>query len=148
MKVILLKDIKGTGKKDQIIEASDGFARNYLLPRKLAVEASAANLNAIAGAKAAADHRREAERLAALEQAKKLEEFTVTVSVRAGEKGRLFGKVTNQEIADALKAQFGLEIDRRKISVGTIKELGENEAELKLFAEISAKLKLRIVAQE
>ncbi|MDR3086108.1 MAG: 50S ribosomal protein L9 [Christensenellaceae bacterium] len=148
MKVILLKDIKGTGKKDQIIEASDGFARNYLLPRKLAVEASASNLNAIAGAKAAADHRREAERLAAREQAKKLEEFTVNVAVRAGEKGRLFGKVTNQEIADALKAQYGIEVDRRKISVGTIKELGENEAEVKLFPEISAKLKLKIVAQE
>ena len=109
MKVILLKDIKGTGKKDQIIEASDGFARNYLFPRKLAVEASNANLNAIETAKSAQSHRKEVE--------------------------------------DALKAKYGMEVDKRKISIDTIKEVGDAEAVVKLYPEVSAKLKLKIVPQ-
>ena len=96
MKVILLKDIKGTGKKDQIIEASDGFARNYLFPRKLAMEASAANLNAIENAKSAQSHRKEVEKQEAQELARKMGEMVVEVAVRAGENGKLFGKVTNQ----------------------------------------------------
>lgn len=148
MKVILLKDIKGTGKKDQIIEASDGFARNYLIPRKLAVEATATNLNAVQNQKAAVDHKKQQEKQQAQELAKKLEGVEITIHVRAGEKGRLFGKVTNQEIADALNEQFSLEIDRRKISVGTIKEVGPAEAEIKLYPEVAATLKLNIVAQE
>ena len=113
MKVILLKDIKGTGKKDQIIEASDGFARNYLFPRKLAVEASNANLNAIETAKSAQSHRKEVEK----------------------------------EVADALKAKYGMEVDKRKISIDTIKEVGDAEAVVKLYPEVSAKLKLKIVPQ-
>ena len=96
MKVILLKDIKGTGKKDQIIEASDGYARNYLFPRKLAVEASSANLNAIETAKSAQNHRKEVEKKEAQELAKKMSEMSVDVAVRAGENGKLYGKVTNQ----------------------------------------------------
>lgn len=147
MKVILLKDIKGTGKKDQIIEASDGFARNYLFPRKLAVEASAANLNAIENAKSAQSHRKEVERQEALELAKKMGEMTVEIAVRAGENGRLFGKVTNQEVADALKAKYGMEVDKRKISVEGVKNVGDAEAVVKLYPEVSAKLKLKIVAQ-
>lgn len=147
MKVILLKDIKGTGKKDQIIEASDGFARNYLFPRKLAVEASASNLNAIETAKSAQSHRKEVERQEALELAKKMGEMTVEIAVRAGENGRLFGKVTNQEVADALKAKYGMEVDKRKISVDGIKNVGDAEAVVKLYPEVSAKLKLKIVAQ-
>ena len=148
MKVILLKDIKGTGKKDQVIEASDGFARNYLFPRKLAMEANAANLNSIETAKKAQDHRKEQEKLQAMEYAKQLSAKQVTVQVRAGEKGRLFGKVTNQEIADALKAQHGIQIDKRKISVDTIKEVGDAEAEVRLYPEVSAKLRLKVVAKE
>lgn len=147
MKVILLKDIKGTGKKDQIIEASDGFARNYLFPRKLAVEASSSNLNAIETAKSAQSHRKEVERQEALELAKKMGEMTVEIAVRAGENGRLFGKVTNQEVADALKAKYGMEVDKRKISVDGIKNVGDAEAVIKLYPEVSAKLKLKIVAQ-
>lgn len=147
MKVILLKDIKGTGKKDQIIEASDGFARNYLFPRKLAVEASASNLNAIETAKSAQSHRKEVERQEALELAKKMGDMTVEIAVRAGENGRLFGKVTNQEVADALKAKYGMEVDKRKISVDGIKNVGDAEAVIKLYPEVSAKLKLKIVAQ-
>ena len=147
MKVILLKDIKGTGKKDQIIEASDGFARNYLFPRKLAVEASNANLNAIETAKSAQSHRKEVEMEEAMALAKKMSEMTVEIAVRAGENGRLFGKVTNQEVADALKAKYGMEVDKRKISIDTIKEVGDAEAVVKLYPEVSAKLKLKIVPQ-
>ena len=147
MKVILLQDIKGTGKKDQIIEASDGFARNYLFPRKLAREASAANLNAIENAKQAETHRKEVEHDEAVEQAKKMEAMTVEIAVRAGENGKLYGKVTNQEIADALKKKYGLDIDKRKISVDTVKNVGTAEAIVKLYPEVSAKLTLKIVAQ-
>lgn len=148
MKVILLKDIKGTGKKDQIIEASDGFARNYLFPRKLAVEASASNLNAIENAKSAQSHRKEVERQEAQELARKMGDMVVEIAVRAGENGRLYGKVTNQEVADALKAKYGMDIDKRKITVDTVKNVGETEAVIKLYPEISAKIKLNIVAKD
>ena len=148
MKVILLKDIKGTGKKDQIIEASDGFARNYLFPRKLAVEASASNLNAIENAKSAQSHRKEVERQEAQELARKMGDMVVEIAVRAGENGRLYGKVTNQEVADALKAKYGMDVDKRKISVGAIKEVGAAEAVIKLYPEITAKVKLNIVAKD
>ena len=148
MKVILLKDIKGTGKKDQIIEASDGFARNYLFPRKLAVEASSSNLNAIENAKSAQSHRKEVERQEAQELAKKMGDMVVEIAVRAGENGRLYGKVTNQEVADALKAKYGMDIDKRKITVDAVKNVGETEAVIKLYPEISAKIKLNIVAKD
>ena len=148
MKVILLKDIKGTGKKDQIIEASDGFARNYLVPRKLAVEASASNLNAIENAKSAQSHRKEVERQEAQELAKKMGDMVVEIAVRAGENGRLYGKVTNQEVADALKAKYGMDIDKRKITVDAVKNVGETTALIKLYPEISAKIKLNIVAKD
>ena len=148
MKVILLKDIKGTGKKDQIIEASDGFARNYLVPRKLAVEASASNLTAIENAKSAQSHRKEVERQEAQELAKKMGDMVVEIAVRAGENGRLYGKVTNQEVADALKAKYGMDIDKRKITVDAVKNVGETEAVIKLYPEISAKIKLNIVAKD
>ncbi len=148
MKVILLKDIKGTGKKDQIIEASDGFARNYLFPRKLAVEASASNLNAIENAKSAQSHRKEVERQEAQELARKMGDMVVEIAVRAGENGRLYGKATNQEVADALKAKYGMDIDKRKITVDAVKNVGETEAVIKLYPEISAKIKLNIVAKD
>ena len=147
MKVILLKDIKGTGKKHQIIEASDGYARNYLFPRKLAVEASSANLNAIETAKSAQNHRKEVEKKEAQELAKKMADMCVDVAVRAGENGKLFGKVTNQEVADALKAKYAIEVDKRKITVDGIKNVGPAEAVVKLYPEVSAKLKLIIVAK-
>ena len=147
MKVILLKDIKGTGKKDQIIEASDGYARNYLFPRKLAVEASSANLNAIETAKSAQNHRKEVEKKEAQELAKKMSEMSVDVYVRAGENGKLYGKVTNQEVADALKSKYAIDVDKRKITVDGIKNVGPAEAVVKLYPEVSAKLKLNIVAK-
>ncbi len=147
MKVILTQDIKGTGKKDQVIEVSDGYARNYLFPRKLAREASEKNLNSIRTAEAAQKHRKNVEREEALALAAKLKEMTIRVGVKAGEKGRLFGSVTTQEIADALKAQFGMEIDKRKISLPEpIRQVGPAKAEAKLYPEISAELMLDVFA--
>ena len=103
MKVILLKDIKGTGKKDQIIEASDGYARNFLFPKGLAKEASAANLNSIENAKKAQQHREDVEKASAEETARKLAGKVLRVSARGAEGGRLYGSVTSQEIAEALQ---------------------------------------------
>lgn len=149
MKVILLEDLPGTGKKDQIIEVSDGYARNFLLPRKKALEATATQLNAIKTAKAAQVHKRDMERQEALAQAERFKELTVTVPVKAGSAGRLFGAVTSQEVSDALKAQHGIELDKRKVVIADpIKSLGEAKVSVKLYPEISASLKLNIVAAE
>jgi large subunit ribosomal protein L9 len=148
MKVILKQDLKGTGKKDQIIEVSDGYARNFLFPRKMAVEASAQNLNSIRTAEAAKQHKKDTERDVAVDLAEKIKQMTVKVSVKAGEKGRLFGSVTTQEIADALKAQHGVDIDKRKISLEEpIKQVGAAKAVVKLYPEVSTTLSLEVVAQ-
>ena len=111
MKVILLKDIKGTGKKDQIIEASDGFARNFLFPKGLAREASATNLNAIENAKAAQKHREDVERAKAEETRKALSGNAIKIVARGAEGGRLYGSVTAQEIADELFKQYGVKVE-------------------------------------
>ena len=114
MKVILLMDVKGTGKKDQIVEASDGFARNYLIPRKMAKEATAEALNAISRAKSADKHREDVRRAEAEQRARELKGKVVQLTVRGGENGKLYGAVTNDQIAAALKEQFGIEIDKRR----------------------------------
>jgi len=147
MKVILTQDIKGTGKKDQIIEVSDGYARNFLFPRKLALEATAANLNSVKNLKAAEAHRKDEEKKEALVLAEKMKGLVVDVPVKAGENGKLFGAVTNQEVATALQKQHGIEIDKRKINLGTIKNIGPAEAQVRVYAETVATLKLNIVAK-
>ena len=147
MKVILLKDIKGTGKKDQIIEVSDGFGRNYLLPRKMAVEATSEAINSIENSKSAAKHREDVKKNEAEQAARDLKGKTVTVRVRAGENGRLYGSITTQEIADALKAQHGVELDKRKIEVeGKITSVGQTTITLKMYAGVAAKMNLVIEA--
>lgn len=147
MKVILLEDIKGTGKKDQVIKVSDGYARNFLFPRKLAMEASAQNLNSLRKAEQAHQHKKDVEREEAIALAERLKEMTVRVSVKAGEKGRLFGSVTTQEISDALKEQFGVTVDKRKISLPEpIRQIGPGRAEAKLYTEVTAELTLDVVA--
>ena len=145
MKVILLKDIKGTGKKDQVIEVSDGFGRNYLLPRKMAIEATAEAVHSIEKSKQAEKHREDVKRDEAEKQARDLKGKVVIVKVRAGEGGRLYGSITGQEIADALKAQHGVEIDKRKINLdGDIKAFGTYQFEIKLYAGITAKLSVSV----
>ena len=141
MKVILLQDIKGTGKKDQILEISDGYARNYLLPRKLAREATAEAVNSVEKSKSADRHREEVKRAEAEKQARELKGKVIQLSVRGGENGKIYGSVTNDQIASALKEQLGVNIDKRKIEVEEpIKNAGQAFITLKLMAGVSTRL--------
>ena len=145
MKVILLQDVKGKGKKGQLLEISDGYARNYLLPRKLAVEATADAVNTKKMNDKAAAEKAAKERAEALEISHKLREMTVVVTAKGGGAGRLFGSVTNQEIADALKAKSGIVLDKRKIVLSDpIKSVGTYTVQCKLGYEITAPLTVKI----
>ena len=146
MKVILLQDVKGKGKKGQMLEISDGYARNFLLPRKLAVEATADAMNTKKMNDKAAAEKEAKERAEALEISHKLREMTLTVTAKGGGAGRLFGSVTNQEIADALKANSGIALDKRKIVIADpIKSVGTYTVQCKLGYEITAPLTVKIV---
>ena len=146
MKVILLQDVKGKGKKGQMLEISDGYARNYLLPRKLAVEATADAVNTKKMNDKAAAEKAAKERAEAVEISKKLRELTLTVAAKGGGAGKLFGSVTNQEIADALKANTGIALDKRKIVISDpIKNVGTYTVQCKLGYEITAPLTVKIV---
>ena len=146
MKVILLQDVKGKGKKGQMIEVSDGYARNYMLPRKIAVEATADAVNTMRMNDKAAAEKAAKERAEAVELSKKLREMTLTVTAKGGGAGRLFGSVTNQEIADALKATAGVTLDKRKIVISDpIKSIGTYTVQCKLGYEITAPLTVKIV---
>ena len=141
MKVILLKDLKGTGKKDDIVEVSDGYARNYLFPRKIAAEASAGAVNNIRTARAAEEHRQAQQRAAMLDLSQKMKDKEVIVKARVGANGRLFGSVTGEMISGALKAQYGFDVDKRKIETGEpIRAAGKYEAILRLGPNISTKI--------
>lgn len=141
MKVILLQDIKGTGKKDQIVEASDGFARNYLIPRKMAKEATAEAINSVEKAKSADKHREDVRRNEAEVKARELKGKVIQLSVRGGENGKLYGAITNDQIAAALKEQHGYEVDKRKLELDEpIKTAGQSFVTLKLMAGISTRM--------
>ena len=145
MKVIFLQDVKGKGKKGQMAEISDGYARNYLLPKKLAMEATPDAINTMRMNDKAAAEKAAKERAEALEISKKLREMTVVVTAKGGGAGKLFGSVTNQEIADALKAQSGIVIDKRKIVLSdSIKNVGTYTVQCKLGYEIVAPLTVKI----
>ena len=145
MKVILLQDVKGKGKKGQMLEVSDGYARNYMLPRKMAVEATADAVNTMRMNDKAAAEKAAKERAAALETSKQLREMTLVVTAKGGGAGRLFGSVTNQEIADALKAKTGITLDKRKIVIADpIKNVGTYTVQCKLGYEITAPLTVKI----
>lgn len=144
MKVILLCDVKGTGKKDDIINVSDGYARNFLFPRKWAAEATPGAVKEIER-KRAAEAKLEAERRAeAQKTADSLKGKTVVLKVKCGEKGRLYGSITSQEIADALKAQHNVEIDKRKIECEKVPQVGEYPITLTLYTGIKAAMKLSV----
>ena len=146
MKVILLQDVKGKGKKGQMLEVSDGYARNYMLPRKIAVEATADAVNTMRMNDKAAAEKAAKERAEAVELSKKLREMTLTVTAKGGGAGRLFGSVTNQEIADSLKATAGIALDKRKIVISDpIKNIGTYTVQCKLGYEIIAPLTVKIV---
>ena len=145
MKVILKQDIKGIGKKDEIHEVSDGYARNYLFPRKLAAVADASAVNMARGKEAAADFH-EAENVAAAKAlAAKIEGKTVTIKAKGGASGRLHGKVTGKEVAELLSQLTGTEIDKKKVELpAAIKEFGSYDASVRLYAGIVADFKLKV----
>ena len=146
MKVILTQDVKGKGKKGQMIEVSDGYARNFMLPKKLAIEATPDAVNTMRMNDKATQERIAKEKAEALATSKKLREMTVVVTAKGGGNGRLFGAVTTQEIAAALEKQSGIKLDKRKIVLGeTIKNVGTYTATCKLGYEITAPLSVKVV---
>ena len=147
MKVILQADVKGTGKKGQILEVADGYARNFLFPKKLAVEATTGNIQDISHKKALEDRRKLKEKEDAVQLANKLNAFQIEVKTKTGEGGRLFGSVTSKEIVDALKKQHGVELDKRKLDIkDPIKALGSYEIHVKIHPDVSAKLQVHVSA--
>ena len=145
MKVILLQDVKGKGKKGQMIEVSDGYARNFMLPKKMAIEATPDAINTMKMNDKATQERIAREKAEALALSKQLREMTLTVSCKGGGNGRLFGSVTSQEIADALAKNSGIKLDKRKLVMGeTIKNVGTYTVTCKLGYEITAPLTVKI----
>ena len=140
MKVILLADVKGHGKKGELCNVSDGYARNFLFPKKLAVEADSTALNELKNREQAAAHHKQEEINAAKATAEALDGKSVTIKAKAGTNGKLFGSVTSKEIAAEIKNTLGIEIDKKKMSVADIKNFGEYTAEIKLYQGISAKI--------
>ena len=147
MKVILTQDIKGVGKKDEVINANDGYARNFLLPRKMAVEANSQNMSLLQGRKDSANFKKEQEKENAIKIQEKLSKIALRIKVKAGENGKIFGSITSKEIATELKNQYSIEIDKKKIVLkDSIKEIGAFNIEIKLYEGIIGKLKIDIIA--
>ncbi len=147
MKVILLDNIKGVGKKDQIINASDGYARNFLFPKKLAVEANNENLAKLKAQNESKAFKKETEKNEASQIAEKINKITLKITVKAGENGKIFGGVTAKEIAESLKNEYKIEIDKKKVALPeTIKNIGTYTVDIKLYEGIVAKLQVKIEA--
>ena len=148
MKVILLKDIKGTGKKGDVINASDGHARNYLLPRGLAKVATEGNVSALSHQKKSADQKKAAELGEAQALADRISKIEIKFVTQAGDGGRLFGSITSKDIAEVLKKDHKIDIDKKKIVMsGPIKLLGTEEIKIKVYPKVSAKLKVSVIAE-
>ncbi|MDD4843331.1 MAG: 50S ribosomal protein L9 [Anaerotignum sp.] len=146
MKVILLQDVKSVGKKGDLINASEGYAKNFLLPKKLAVEATKANLNDYELKQKSEEKRKQDELQSAQQIADAFKERVVTIKVKTGGNGKLFGSVTNKEVADAIVEQTKLDIDKKKVSIGDpIKMLGERTATIKLHPKVTAEVLVKIV---
>lgn len=149
MKVLLEQDVKGTGKQGQIVEVSDGYARNFLLPRKLASPADVASINAANIRKSAAQHKKFQAGVSARDQAQRLKGLTVKVQAKVGENGKLFGSVTSKEIAAALKAQHGEDIDRKKIMlIEPIRTTGAQSVTARLYEGTDATFTVEVVPQQ
>ncbi len=145
MKVILLEDVKGTGKKGEIKEVKDGYANNCLLKKGLAKEATAQNINILEGQKASAQHKIDVERAEAQAIAEKLEGKKVTVTAKAGQNGRLFGTITSKEVSLAIKSTLGCDVDKKKINIGSkIEGFGDFSAEARLYAGVQAKFTVSV----
>ncbi|MBO5841692.1 MAG: 50S ribosomal protein L9 [Clostridia bacterium] len=145
MKVLLLQDVKGQGKKDQIVDVSDGYARNFLFPKKLAVVADNKAINEVKNKEASKQYKIETEKAAAREIAEKLSQITVKISTGAGADGRLYGSVTSKDIAEVLSKQYGITIDKRKIVMpDPIKAYGTYNYDVRLYPEIVGKVKVTV----
>ena len=145
MKVILKQDVKGAGKKGDLVNVSDGYARNFLLAKGLAVEATAHNINEKNAKDAAEKHRQQVELGTAMETGNKLKDQTVTVTAKAGQGGRLFGSVTAKEVAEAVAKKFGMDVDKRKIALESdIKAFGTYEFDLKLHTKVTVRMKVMV----
>lgn len=146
MKVIFLKDVKGSGKKGELKNVADGYARNMLLPKGLAVEATPENMNKLEGQKASAQHKTDVEKQAATEAAAKIKDKKLIIKAKAGSNDRLFGSVTAANIAEALDSQLGVKVDKKKISLSSdIKNFGSYTATVKFYAGISEKVDVDVV---
>lgn len=146
MKVVLLKDLKGKGKKGDIINVNDGYASNFLVPNGYAVVGTNSAVNEANQAKQANAYREEQNRLAAQELAKKLKDKEVLISVKAGANGKIFGSVTNKEVSVALE-KIGFDIDKKKIELDQVKSLGEYSAKIKLYPNITATIRVKVVGE-
>ena len=148
MKVILLDNIKGVGRKDDIIEANDGYARNFLIPKGKAIEANNANLSKLRAKQSSNEHKLELEKQEAEKIKEKLSDLTLEIKVKVGENGKIFWGVTSKEIAENLKAQKNIDIDKKNIVVKeTIKNVGVQVVDIKLFPGIIGKLKIKIMGE-
>lgn len=140
MKVVLKQDVKGLGKKGELVNASDGYARNFLFPKNLAVEANAQNMSELKNREQAEKYRIATETAAAKANAEKMSGKTIKITAKAGTNGKLFGSVTSKELAEKIADEFGIKVDKKKIVVDDIKQFGTFEFEVKLYTGISAKL--------
>lgn len=147
MKVILLQDVKGSGKKGDIKEVADGYARNFLLAKGLALEATSKNLSDLAGKKASEQHKIDVEKQSAQDTADAVNGKKVVTKAKAGQGGKLFGAVTAGNIADLIEAQLGHKIEKKKISIGEIKGFGTYEADIRLYNGISAKVTVEVIEE-
>ena len=144
MKVVLLQDVKDIGKKDQVVNVSDGYARNFLLPRKLAKEATAAAMSDVKAKESARAHHKREEIKAANELKAMLNGKEVTIKAKAGKEGKLFGAVTSKDVAAAIKAQHKIEIDKKKIVMKVIKTFSRVDVEIKIYPKIQAKITVNV----
>ena len=148
MKVILKADIKGVGKKDQIINASDGYARNFLFPKNLAVEANAENMSKLKAKQDSNQFKKDQEKERAIEMADKMSKILLKIEVKSGENGKIFGGVSSKEIAQELEKQYKISVDKKKIDLkDTIKTLGVRTVEIKLFEGVVGKLKIDVISK-
>ena len=148
MKVILKADIKGVGRKDEVIEASDGYARNFLFPKNLAVEANKENISKWKAKQQSIQYQKQQEKEEALKIAEKLSKISLRIKVKAGENGKIFGGVSSKEIADVLEKEYNINIDKKKIDLKeTIKTLGQRIVEIRLFEGVIGKVRVDVLAE-
>ena len=148
MKVILLQDIKGVGKKDEVINASDGYARNFLLPKKMALEANSENMSKLKAKQDSNQYKKSVEKEEAKKIAEKLKDITLEIKVKAGENQKIFGSITSKEISENLKEQYKIEIDKKKIDLKEpLKTLGCFSVLIKLYEGVTGSLKVQIIPQ-